>query len=250
MLPRSACAPIQPSAFGAPAASSGGFSFGGGSAPAFGAPAASSGGFSFGGGSAAPGFGAASPGSSLFGSAAPAFGAAPAPSSSPFGSLFGAPGSSTALAPAASTPSLFGAPAAASSIFGAAPAQAAAPAAAAQFAPAALAGSAAGGAGGVAGADAARELQEIANCYTPGHGSYKFGHLFLSVVRPEQRVRPAGVDELTWKQAMKEAGGEANADGWVPVGEGGARGGAGREGAARTAQGCVGGLLPAWGQAR
>ncbi|KAI8469652.1 MAG: hypothetical protein J3K34DRAFT_512676 [Monoraphidium minutum] len=214
-------------AFGAaPAASSGGFSFGGGAAastPAFGAPA-SGGGFSFGGG-AAPAFGAASSGGGgLFGGgAAPAFGA-PAAASSSFGgaapgSLFGAPANTLAQS-GPSLGGLFGAPAAsgAVTIFGAAAAPAAAPAAAAtQFAPVALSsGGAAGGPGG-AGADAARELQEIANCYTPGHSSYKFSHLFLSVARPEQRARPPGVDELSWKQALKEAGGEDNPEGLWPV---------------------------------
>ncbi|KIZ04986.1 hypothetical protein MNEG_2973 [Monoraphidium neglectum] len=221
-------APSSTPAFGAPAASSGGFSFGGGAAPAFGAPAASSGGFSFGGAST-PAFGApaaSSAGGSLFGGSAPAFGAsggfgAPAATSSPFGgSLFGTP--TTALTQAGPSLGIFGQPptqtGAAASIFGAA--AAAAPQqqpAAAQFAPVALSSGAAGAAGAAGGADAARELQEIANCYSPGHSSFKFSHLFLNVVRPEQRVRPQGVDELSWKQAIKEAGGEDNPEGLWPT---------------------------------
>ncbi|GBF92146.1 nuclear pore complex [Raphidocelis subcapitata] len=202
--PAFGAAPASSGGFGfggaAAPASSGGFGFGGGATPAFGAAPASSGGFSFGGGSAATG--------SLFG-------AASAPTGSPFGgSLFGAAppatGSALTLAPASG---------AASSIFGAAAALApgASAPAAAPFAPVALAGAGAVAAGPAAASDPARELQEIANCYTPGHSSYKFSHLFLSVVRPEQRVRPAGVDELSWKQAIKEAGGENNPDGLWPV---------------------------------
>ena len=34
---------------------------------------------------------------------------------------------------------------------------------------------------------------------------------------PQQRGRPPGVDELTWKQALKDAGGEDNPDGLWPV---------------------------------
>jgi hypothetical protein len=59
-----------------------------------------------------------------------------------------------------------------------------------------------------------RRLEAIIAAYTPCSTSYKFQHLFLNVVgNPAQRVRPPQVfDELSWKQALREAGGPDNPD--------------------------------------
>jgi nuclear pore complex protein Nup54 len=48
----------------------------------------------------------------------------------------------------------------------------------------------------------------------PGHSSYRFQHIFLNVLdNPAQKVKPPFVaDELSWKQAMRDAGGPDNAD--------------------------------------
>lgn len=67
--------------------------------------------------------------------------------------------------------------------------------------------------------DAARnDVQAIINAYTPASPSYRFNHLFLNRVdNPASRVRPAGVDELRWRQALAAAGGADNAQHLWPV---------------------------------
>jgi len=57
-----------------------------------------------------------------------------------------------------------------------------------------------------------REIAEIKAAYTPNSSSYKFQHLFLNVVEPNQRIKPPGVDEMRWRQAMAAAGGPDNPD--------------------------------------
>lgn len=117
-----------------------------------------------------------------------AFGATAAPS------LFGATAATTALVPAAPTGGMFGT----------------------QMAPAAFGtpqppGGAADG--------AVRQIMELKAAYTPSAPSYKFQHLFLNVVGdPNQRVKPAGVDEMRWRQAMAAAGGQDNPDRWGATG--------------------------------
>lgn len=65
---------------------------------------------------------------------------------------------------------------------------------------------------------AAKELNEINSAYTPGTPAYRFQHLFLNVVEnAAQRVKPSIVDEVRWRQAMKEAGGPDNPDRLWPV---------------------------------
>ena len=47
---------------------------------------------------------------------------------------------------------------------------------------------------------------------------FKFQHLLLNVVdNPAQRVKPAGVDEMRWRQALAAAGGPDNPDRCVAV---------------------------------
>lgn len=59
-----------------------------------------------------------------------------------------------------------------------------------------------------------RELEAVATAYMPSHPNFKFQHLFLNVVdNPAQRVKPPQVvDELSWKQALRDAGGPDNPD--------------------------------------
>lgn len=166
--------------------------------------------------------------------AAPAgFGQQPASAPSLFGaasapSLFGA-----ASTPAAAAPSLFGAAASApaagtfsfSSTFGGA-APAATPQPTGLFgsaAPGATAAPLAFGAGGPPQApdlSAIRELESIKDSYipTPANPRYRFQYLFLNVVEnPAARVKPPGVDELQWREAMQRAGGPDNPDRLWPV---------------------------------
>lgn len=168
------------------------------------------------------------------GAAASPFGAKPAAAATPFGaapsgSIFGG-----VQAPA------FGA--ATGSLFGAAPAAASAPATG-LFGATTLTGTAqpAWGGFGVAtstaqpGAlvpaaaaapppyllgqeSAVKELTEISNAFNPASPAYKFQYLLLNVVaNPAQRVKPFNVDEIRWRQALKEAGGPNNAAQLWPV---------------------------------
>ncbi len=154
-------------------------------------------------------------------------GAASAAASQP--SLFGAgPASTPSLfgAAPASTPSLFGAastPAAGGFGFGAASAPAAGslfgaqqPAAQQAVAPLAFAGAAPA----APDLSAIRELESIKDSYVAGSTNqrYRFQHLLLNVVdNPAARVKPAGVDELQWREALQRAGGADNPDHLWPV---------------------------------
>ena len=54
----------------------------------------------------------------------------------------------------------------------------------------------------------------------PGVGNprYRFEHLLLNVVsNPAARVKPGGVDELAWREALQRAGGADNPDQLWPV---------------------------------
>uniref|UniRef100_A0A7S3R929 Nucleoporin Nup54 alpha-helical domain-containing protein n=1 Tax=Dunaliella tertiolecta TaxID=3047 RepID=A0A7S3R929_DUNTE len=65
---------------------------------------------------------------------------------------------------------------------------------------------------------AVREVLELKAAYTPSSPNYKFKYLFLNVVdNPAQRVKPSGVDEMRWRQAMAAAGGPDNPDRLWPV---------------------------------
>ncbi|CAK0758941.1 hypothetical protein CVIRNUC_002659 [Coccomyxa viridis] len=185
-------------AFGA--ASSSAFSFGGASPPAFGA-------------GSAPGFGGASASApSIFGST-PGFGAANS-------SAFSFAGSST---PAfGGSPGAFGAPSPASQgafgggLFGAAAQPQQQQQLQTQMAPGSFSGL-------PAQADqlvAIKQLEAIRDAYqaAPGNLRSRFQHLFLNVVEnPASRVKPDGVDELQWREAMQRAGGEGNARNLWPV---------------------------------
>eukprot|EP00897_Mesotaenium_endlicherianum_P000825 jgi/Mesen1/10743/ME000901S10098 len=50
-----------------------------------------------------------------------------------------------------------------------------------------------------------RELQALLSAYTeePSNAAYQFRYLFLSVTPPEARVKPAGVSELMWSEALR-----------------------------------------------
>lgn len=222
--------------FGAtPGASTPGFSFG--SAPAFGAAATPS----LPKATSTPLFGAAST-PALGATSTPAlFGAASSAAASPFS--FGGASSAAASQPSlfgaapASTPSLFGAaPASTPSLFGAASAPAAGgfgfgaasapaggglfgtqqPAAQQAMAPLAFAGAAPA----APDLSAIRELESIKDSYVAGptNQRYRFQHLLLNVVdNPAARMKPAGVDELQWREALQRAGGADNPDHLWPV---------------------------------
>lgn len=207
------------------------FSFGA-STPAFGT-------------AAAPAFGAAAP--SAFGAAGTTFGSAGAglpktastpafgavPSSGP--GLFGASSTpsfafSFSQAPASQPPasqSLFGAaaPAATPAMFGvtpgATPGLFGTTAVQPQMSPLGL------GPGAAQGPDlsAVRELESIKDAFVPGgtpggaaNPRYRFQYLLLNVVEnPAARVKPPGVDELQWREALQRAGGPDNPDHLWPV---------------------------------
>jgi hypothetical protein len=60
---------------------------------------------------------------------------------------------------------------------------------------------------------ALKEILEIRAAYTSNSPTFKFQHLFLNVVEnPAQRVKPANVDEIRWRQVLAQAGGPNNAD--------------------------------------
>lgn len=201
----------SPSLFGA-ASTPGGFSF---TAPssggAFGAPA-----------SGASPFGAASM-PSLFGAAASTpslFSAAPASTPSLFGGGAGGPSPFGAAAPS-STPSLFGA-GATGSLFGA-PQQPAAPAGGGGQVMALLPGTAPD-------LSAVMELEALRVAFVPGPSGAggiappgtgappRFQTFFLNVVPDAAaRVKPAGVDDLAWRAALRRAGGADNPDNLWPV---------------------------------
>lgn len=201
--------------------------------------------------SSAPAFGASGAGlaktssTPLFGATTTttttAFGAAPTPG------LFGSSSAPTfsfgGAQPAATQPSLFGAaqPAAAPAAspfsfgggFGAAPA--AQPAAGLFGQPAtqqqqqqqagAISPFGFGAPGGAAAPQvpddsALKELQSVKDAYVagPANHRYRFQYLFLNKVdNPAARVKPADVDELAWREALRRAGGEHNPDNLWPV---------------------------------
>ncbi|PRW60937.1 nuclear pore complex NUP54 [Chlorella sorokiniana] len=67
---------------------------------------------------------------------------------------------------------------------------------------------------------AIRELESIKDSYVAGptNQRYRFQHLLLNVVdNPAARVKPAGVDELQWREALQRAGGADNPDHLWPV---------------------------------
>jgi len=59
-----------------------------------------------------------------------------------------------------------------------------------------------------------RELEAVVAGYNPSSTGFKFQSLFLNVVdNPQQRVKPPGLlDEVKWKQALRDAGGPNNMD--------------------------------------
>lgn len=51
---------------------------------------------------------------------------------------------------------------------------------------------------------AARDLEALREAYTPGAPRFRFQHLLLNVVdAPGARVKPPGVDELRWREALQ-----------------------------------------------
>lgn len=83
------------------------------------------------------------------------------------------------------------------------------------------------GAAGVAQApdlSAIRELESIKDSFIsgtaggPSNTRYRFQYLFLNVVEdPRQRIKPADVDELAWREALQRAGGPDNPDKLWPI---------------------------------
>jgi hypothetical protein len=162
---------------------------------------------------------------------------APAPSPEPplcntkRAGLFGASSTpsfafSFSQAPASQPPasqSLFGAaaPAATPGVLGATPGLFGAAAAQPQMSPLGL------GPGATQGPDlsAVRELESIKDAFVPGgapggvaNPRYRFQYLLLNVVEnPAARVKPPGVDELQWREALQRAGGPDNPDHLWPV---------------------------------
>lgn len=129
---------------------------------------------------------------------------------------FGAPSATPAAsaAPAATPFGGFTFPSATPAVTTASPFGAALAAPAAATAATAAPGTAAGPATAApAGDPAGKELDQLLNAYNPSSPTYKFQHLFFNIVEdPAQRVKPANVDELRWRQALKEAGGPDNRD--------------------------------------
>lgn len=67
---------------------------------------------------------------------------------------------------------------------------------------------------------AVKELQSIKDAYVagPGNHRHRFQYVFLNVVdNPAARVKPADVDELQWREALRRAGGPDNPDRLWPV---------------------------------
>jgi len=67
---------------------------------------------------------------------------------------------------------------------------------------------------------AIRELQSIQESYVPapGNSRFKFQYLFLNVVKdPAQRRKPADIDELQWREAIRRAGGPDNPHSLWPI---------------------------------
>ena len=69
-----------------------------------------------------------------------------------------------------------------------------------------------------------REITAIARAYDdqPNNPEFRFRHYFQNVIGTDQmaasrKIRPPGVDELTWRGLLDEVGGEHNADGLWPV---------------------------------
>ena len=53
---------------------------------------------------------------------------------------------------------------------------------------------------------------------SPGNHRYRFQYLFLNVVEnPAARIKPADVDELQWREALRRAGGPDNPEHLWPV---------------------------------
>ncbi len=51
---------------------------------------------------------------------------------------------------------------------------------------------------------AARDLEALREAYMPGAPRFRFQHLLLNVVdAPAARVKPPGVDELRWREALQ-----------------------------------------------
>mmetsp|Transcript_3141 Transcript_3141/g.11313 ORF Transcript_3141/g.11313 Transcript_3141/m.11313 type:complete len:443 (-) Transcript_3141:33-1361(-) len=224
-----AVAPTTPSAFGAP-------SLFGAAAPTststpatglFGAPAAN----------------APTTTPSLFGAAPAAkpttslFGAPAAATTAPTTSLFGAPATAPSSTPSlfggsasTATPSLFGSFTQQPTPFGAATGLGQTPNAGGfGFSTGTAAPSVAPGATTFSTAmylhgepQAAQELQDILDAYNPAptNNKFRFRHLFLNIVSEGMeaaRVKPAGVDESQWQEALEELKGSAQPEKMWPV---------------------------------
>ncbi|XP_019464355.1 PREDICTED: nuclear pore complex protein NUP54-like [Lupinus angustifolius] len=59
-----------------------------------------------------------------------------------------------------------------------------------------------------------RDVQAIVDSYKdePGNHKYAFKHLLFSVTEPQFRVKPAGVSDIMWSEAMGKLEGMENAD--------------------------------------
>ena len=63
-----------------------------------------------------------------------------------------------------------------------------------------------------------KEIVSLAAALDPNSAQYRFRHIFYNKVEnPAQRVRPPGVDETQWREALEEVGGEQNAENLWPV---------------------------------
>ncbi|XP_054786040.1 nuclear pore complex protein NUP54 [Prosopis cineraria] len=58
-----------------------------------------------------------------------------------------------------------------------------------------------------------RDIQAIVDAYKePGNSKYAFKHLLFSVTEPQYRVKPAGVSDIMWAEAMGKLEGMESAD--------------------------------------
>lgn len=65
---------------------------------------------------------------------------------------------------------------------------------------------------------AVRELVAVRDAFVPDSERFRFQSLFLNVVpNPAARVKPSGVDDLRWREALQRCGGADNADSLWPV---------------------------------
>lgn len=63
-----------------------------------------------------------------------------------------------------------------------------------------------------------RELVALRDAFVPDSDKFRFQSLFLNVVpNPAARIKPSGVDDLRWREALQRCGGIDSPDSLWPV---------------------------------